>query len=243
MLEVTKDEMGVLIRLQANEDKRDKIQFALNKIPDEIALVEKKMTETEEEMRGKELAFETQKKKYRDCEGEIKLRQENIKKSDLKLMSIKKNEEYKAVLKEIEDLKRQIGKLEDEMLKILFDIEEQEKRLAEERENWEAEKSLLAEEKQALEAQRRQEEQRLSGLNDEWREIADNAPRTLMDAYREVQGRVSGNKAVAEVMDYVCQGCFMNIPAQLYNELHTTNTLRFCPFCNRIIFVNGKKET
>ncbi len=242
MLEVTKDEMDVLIRLQANEDARNKIKSSLNKIPEQMAVLDKQLAEEEQKMRDRETLSENQKKQYRDCEAEIKQRQESIKKSDLKLMSIKSNKEYQAVLTEIEDLKRQIGKLEDNMIKLLDDLDEAEKHLADDRREWEEEKSRLEEEKQDLEEQRQQEEERLTALDDEWRKIAEEAPKAVLDQFMEVRGNIAGGKAVAEVRDYVCQGCFMNIPAQMYNELHTTNILRFCPFCNRIVFVNGNHK-
>ena len=242
MLEVTKDEMDVLIQLQINEDNKNKIRSFLNKIPEQIALLDKQLVEEEQQMRERVTLWETQKKQYRDCEAEIKQRQESIRKSDQKLMSIKSNKEYQAVLTEIEDLKRQIAKLEDNMIKLLFDQEEAEKHLADDRKAWEEEKSRLEEEKQSLDDERRREEARLAALADDWQKIAEKASRQLLHQFLEVRGRVAGGKAVAEVRDYVCQGCFMNIPAQMYNELHTTNILRFCPFCNRIIFVNGKKE-
>ncbi|MEE9535799.1 MAG: C4-type zinc ribbon domain-containing protein, partial [Desulfobacterales bacterium] len=34
----------------------------------------------------------------------------------------------------------------------------------------------------------------------------------------------------------VCQGCNVNIPPQLYNELQRFDTLMFCPHCQRIIY-------
>ena len=242
MLEVTKDDMDILIRLQANEDNKNKIKSFLNKIPEQIAVLDKQLVDEGQQMNDRLTLWEAQKKQYRDCEAEIKQRQENIRKSDQKLMSIKSNKEYQAVLTEIEDLKRQIARLEDNMIKLLFDLEEAEKHLAEDRNAWEEEKSRLEEEKQALDEERRREEARLAALDEDWQKIAENTPRPLLDQFLEVRARVAGGKAVAEVRDYVCQGCFMNIPAQMYNELHTTNILRFCPFCNRIIFVNGKKE-
>ncbi len=242
MQEVTKEEMAVLIRLQTNEDEKNKIQSLLNTIPREISGIDEQLADREKQVRDREVAWEERKKKYRDFESEIKLKQENIRKSDQKLMSIKSNKEYQAVLTEIEDMKRQIGKMEDEMLNLLFDLEEEEKVLAAERKEWEAEKDDLEEEKRSLEEKRGDEEQALSALNDDWQKIAESMPRPLLNQYLEVRDRVLGGKAVAQVRDYVCQGCFMNIPAQMYNELHSTNTLRFCPFCNRIIFVNGNKE-
>jgi predicted nucleic acid-binding Zn-ribbon protein len=94
MLEVTKDEMDVLIRLQANEDDKNKINSLLKKIPGQMAVLDKQLAEEEQKMRDREALWENQKKQYRDCEAEIKQRQESIKKSDLKLMSIKSNKEY-----------------------------------------------------------------------------------------------------------------------------------------------------
>lgn len=242
MQEVTREEMDVLIRLQANEDDKTKVQAELNRIPDQIALLDQQMAEEEKRIKDRELSWSEQKKRYRDSEAEVKNRQESIRKSDQKLMSIKSNKEYQAVLTEIEDLKRQIARLEDDMLKILFDLEEEEKRLSTDRKAWDAEKARIAEEKQELEGQRKEEENRLAALAGEWRSIAETASRALLNQYLEVRGRIPGGKAVAMVRDYVCQGCFMNIPAQMYNELHTTNILRFCPFCNRIIYVNNRKE-
>ncbi|MEW6077085.1 MAG: C4-type zinc ribbon domain-containing protein [Thermodesulfobacteriota bacterium] len=242
MREVTREEMDVLIRLQANEDDKTKVQAVLNRLPEQIALLDQQMAEEEKRIKDRELSWNEQKKRYRDSEAEVKTRQESIRKSDQKLMSIKSNKEYQAVLTEIEDLKRQIAKLEDGMLKILFDLEEEEKTLARDRKDWEAEKSRFAEERRDLESQQQEEENRLAALADEWRRIAESAPRPLLNHYLEVRGRIPGGKAVAVVREYVCQGCFMNIPAQMYNELHTTNILRFCPFCNRIIYVNNRKE-
>ncbi|NJL58289.1 MAG: hypothetical protein HC887_00235 [Desulfobacteraceae bacterium] len=57
-----------------------------------------------------------------------------------------------------------------------------------------------------------------------------------MNIYLKVRQRV-GNLAVASVSNAVCSGCNMNIPAQLYNELHRFDSLRYCPFCRRIIII------
>ena len=242
MLEVTREEMDVLIRLQANEDDKNKRQAALGQIPEEMARIDTRLADHEKRINDSEQLLAEQKKRYRDCEAEVKAKQEGIRKSDQKLMSIKSNKEYQAVLTEIEDLKRQIGKLEDQMLKLLYDLEAQEKQVAEDRKGWEAERAALVAEKEDLEDQQRQEEEQLAALKEDWGKIAADAPRPLLDQYLEVRSRVAGGKVVASVRDYVCQGCFMNIPAQMYNELHTTNILRFCPFCNRIVYVNGRNK-
>ena len=41
---------------------------------------------------------------------------------------------------------------------------------------------------------------------------------------------------VISVWKAVCNGCHMNIPPQLYNELQKTKELLSCPNCNRIMY-------
>jgi hypothetical protein len=47
---------------------------------------------------------------------------------------------------------------------------------------------------------------------------------------------------VAPVVDAVCQGCHLNIPWQLFNELHRFDELTFCPHCRRIIFCQEEEK-
>jgi predicted nucleic acid-binding Zn-ribbon protein len=45
--------------------------------------------------------------------------------------------------------------------------------------------------------------------------------------------------AVVPVKDAVCHGCNVNLPPQLYNELFRCDSLRFCPNCQRIIYIKN----
>ena len=48
--------------------------------------------------------------------------------------------------------------------------------------------------------------------------------------------------AVVSVWKEVCNGCHMNIPPQMYNELQKTTILMSCPHCNRIIYWQNQEE-
>ncbi|RLB78229.1 MAG: hypothetical protein DRH24_14815, partial [Deltaproteobacteria bacterium] len=39
------------------------------------------------------------------------------------------------------------------------------------------------------------------------------------------------------VKDALCHGCNVNLPPQLYNELFLGDSLKFCPNCQRIIYL------
>jgi uncharacterized protein len=49
---------------------------------------------------------------------------------------------------------------------------------------------------------------------------------------------------VVNVKHETCQGCFLNIPPQMFNEVQKNNALIQCPNCNRILYweVDGKAK-
>lgn len=236
MPEISTSDINMLISLQENDNQRRDIKLFLTAVPDRLATLDAALAQAERQFRDKEDALAQQKKKYRDYEGEVQTKQERIKKSDAKLFSIKNNKEYQAVLKEIEDLKRESSRIEDEMLTLLDALEEGDDIVAAARQAWEAEKDRIGQEKAGVEHERSDRETELAGLDAQWSEMTTQMSDALLQQFLEVRGRVNNGKAIVAVKDYVCQGCYMNIPAQMYNDLHKAGTLKSCPFCNRMIY-------
>ncbi|MFP4446405.1 MAG: zinc ribbon domain-containing protein [Desulfosudaceae bacterium] len=242
MLEVTREEMGVMVRLQENEDRKNRTRQFLRELPEQFARLDEEIAALEDRLQEEETRLSRQKQAYRDCEDKISTKQESIKKSDQKLLSIKNNKEYQAVLTEIEGMKTDIAALEDEMLDLLFAVEAAEQDLAAARKAAEASRQQIAEERRDLEKQQAAAEEKLAALETDGNTFSEQLPGPLLDQYLEVRRSVPGGQAVAAVKNFICQGCNMNIPPQMYNELHTTNVLRFCPFCSRIIYYNGNNQ-
>jgi len=61
----------------------------------------------------------------------------------------------------------------------------------------------------------------------------------LLEKYERIRNR-NGGIGVVSVWKAVCNGCHMNIPPQLYNELQKSSELMICPNCNRIIYYQNK---
>ena len=58
----------------------------------------------------------------------------------------------------------------------------------------------------------------------------------LLGKYQKVFERYRG-KGVVRVAGGVCNGCFMTIPPQLYNQVLAQGGVHQCPNCGRIIYV------
>ena len=64
----------------------------------------------------------------------------------------------------------------------------------------------------------------------------------LNNKYDILRNRRNG-LAIVNVLDGVCQGCFMNLPPQQYNMLLRGDKLLDCPSCQRMIYYQTGLKT
>ena len=161
------------------------------------------------------------------------------KKIQAKLRSVKTNKEYQSLLKEIEDVKVKNSKIEDEMIECLDRMDDAEKEILSKKHEY----SLLSEqikgEKGSVVQEAEQSKKRLGELDTDWKGVSSKIDSELLKKYVLIKERIKGGLAVVPVKDAVCHGCNVNLPPQLYNELHRCDTLQFCPNCQRIIYWEG----
>jgi len=90
-------------------------------------------------------------------------------------------------------------------------------------------------EKESIARETEQNKKRLTELGEKWEEISAEIDSELIRKYTIVKEKVK-SRAVVAVKNAVCQGCNLNIPPQLYNDLQRFDDLKFCPHCQRIIY-------
>ena len=71
--------------------------------------------------------------------------------------------------------------------------------------------------------------------------IASQVTGDLISRYELIFSR-RGGTAVVEVTGGICQGCYMNLPPQLWNEIIRNEKVHLCPSCQRILFVKPVAE-
>ena len=178
------------------------------------------------------------KKQRKSLEREIEECDQKIKKSQVKLMEVKTNKEYKAMLTETDELKKGKSGKEDLLLEFLEKLEEgiqKEKALKKTVEAKTAEGKLK---KDQLEKERQAYEKELLDINQKREELTSRIDSPLLKQYEFLKDRLKG-VAVAEVKDATCLSCHMQIPPQLYNELHRKDKIIPCPSCLRILYLTG----
>jgi predicted nucleic acid-binding Zn-ribbon protein len=231
------DGLEKLIELQT-------LDVAIAKLDDEARAIPKAIEALEGRLGKAREAFETAKarsdqvqKARRAKERELEESAQNAKKKQARLFEIKTNEEYSAVLKEIEALKAKCSQLETEVLEQMEAADATTKTVAD------AERVFKAAQLE-VQANRLEKEARLAALQKELTTL--QATRTgqasrldgdLLRMYTRLMR--SRDVAVVAVTDGSCQGCGMTLTPQTYNEVKRNDRMFTCPSCNRILYFPG----
>ncbi len=230
-----KEQIEILANLQHIEIEKHLIQSKLDAVAAKIGALDAELTESMAKVSCETDQFKALKKQYRELEGDLQSSQAQVKKSQERLRSVKTNKEYQSMLKEIEDLENRNSALEDEMIKCLDQMESAEKSIAFHEEEAKALSAQISSEKESIEQEAEQDRIRLAELDVQWQKVSQQVDADLLNKYFLVKEKGKKN-AVAAVVNAVCQGCNLNIPPQMFNDLQRFETLTFCPHCQRIVY-------
>lgn len=153
----------------------------------------------------------------------------------MRMNRIKNIKELQALQREIDQSKQSNSLLEDELIKIFEELEACAASLQVKEEELKKLEDEWQEKKAEMEAQVAGIEQAVAEASAVRRTIATQLNGELIQRYELIFSR-RGGMAVVTVSGGICQGCYMNIPPQLWNEIIKSETLKLCPSCHRILY-------
>ena len=228
-------QLQLLIDLQHIDLKIHGLDKKMHKIPLQIEELQKGSDIQKREYEVKAQATEDIEKGKRKKELELETKESGLAKLKNQLLSIKTNREYQAFLHEIELAKAEVSHLEEDILLLIEDsesakeqikkarieLEQNGKQINKQKQEQEKELERLAQEKQALESQKKTIQQQI--------------PQELLKRYNKIREYRDG-LAVVSVKEGSCQGCFMSLMPQLFQEVRQNSDIYYCPHCNRIVY-------
>ncbi len=148
--------------------------------------------------------------------------------------AVKNAKEYMANERELQATRKQAQEREEEVLKLVDAVETAKKSIAQH----EADFAALQEHAAGEEASAKEKIAELEAQIAEERKLRGvAAARVRPDVLKKYSAiRMRRGLAMAPVKNGTCQGCNMNIPPQLFNQLQRGDTIELCGNCNRIIY-------
>ena len=199
---------------------------------------------------NKQAALEAAKKALQDAKVQQKTKEHtvqsvNAKIDDLKvkLNSVKKNEEYKAIQNEIALNKSTIEKIEGTILEDMVKVDEQTKKVADEEAEFKKFAGEVAAMKTLIESQAEGQKTQLKELETAITEAEEVIPEDFRERFKRTV-KQHGADAMAQVEFDLkshagsCSGCFVSVTTQMMNELINGESLTFCMTCGRVLYLS-----
>ena len=239
---IVKTQVDFLVKLQEKDQTIDQLAWKMREGPERLKDLDVQLQTLEQTIEDDKKRVEELKQAQRQFESDIEDGVAHIRKSRGRLMSIKNNREYKALLREIEDTEKENAKREDNVLECLEEIET----LNQSFELKESDLSRLRDEletaKKAVNEELAQLQEQLTDVEKGREDLVQTIEPNLLGKYQQIK-KMSGGIAVSLVNDATCGACHLGIPPQMYNELQRQDTLQFCPHCQRIIYWKEHEST
>ena len=193
----------------------------------EIVKLSSALAETEKLRQEKDRVFQDEGKKATDRR--------------MRMNRIKNSKELMALQREIDLIKQGNSEREEELIKLMeetdrasTEIKGKEEELAKLQAEWDQEQEELRSQITGI-------DQAVSEAATRRQTIAAQIAGDLISRYELIFSR-RGGTAVVEVTGGICQGCYMNVPPQLWNEIIRSEKVHLCPSCQRILHYKPAEE-
>ncbi len=228
-------ELKTVIELQQVDLKIAELTLQIDASPSQIQTLETQLSDFLHAHEERKARLSANQKERRELEAEVQAVQGKIAKHKDQLYQVKTNEQYRAMLKEIEGEEGNIRKIEDKTLERMLEAEALQKQVQDAAARLEGEKARVGAEKNRLESARQAAEGERNQLVARRTTLANGLSADVRETYERV-ARGRRGVALAEVRDGFCTGCNVRLRPQIYNDIRAKEGILTCESCSRILY-------
>jgi len=228
--------LKTLLRLQELDLQIEALKAREKEIPRQKSKFDIHKKRLAAELAEREAAYKALVLEQKDCETDIGQKQATIEKYDRQLLAVKKNEEYQALLHEMDMLKKQIALKEERILAIMVDMDDIKARLEEDKKRVDGELKDIDRQCAAIDAELGEAVKEREGLEAQREPLMQQIDPKLMARYTRIRTSKKTGAAVVPLNGEVCTGCHMHVPPQIVNELMAGDKEHICAQCGRILY-------
>jgi len=229
-----------LIALQQADSEVARLRDEIATLPRKVAAIEAKLAGTRAQIEKAQQGLGANQTARRKLETEIEDHRGHISKYRDQSLAVKTNDQYKALLHEIEFAEQHIRACEDKILEGMVDSEAREAALKAAEAELQAETAEIEKEKTEARARTAEDERLLAEQNARRQELRSAVSPDVLDHYDRVLHQ--RKTAVAEARAQKCMACNVLLRPQTYNEVRSNQQIVACDSCSRILFYDPAHE-
>jgi predicted nucleic acid-binding Zn-ribbon protein len=225
----------------------EKVDREIARLSDEVAALPKRVASIEEKLAGHKAAAENAKAAIksneasrRKHEADIQAAQQKIVKYREQSSKVKTNDEYRALMHEVEFAEKEISGCEDKILELMISLEAQEKAVKAAEAELKTEAAEVEKEKAEARTRTAEDEKLLAELGTKRNELRTGVSDSSLAHYDRVLRQ--RKTAMAEARGQKCMACFVMLRPQVWEELRTNEQIITCNSCGRILYYDPASE-
>jgi uncharacterized protein len=229
-----KDQLLLLTELQRHDARIQELEQMTKAFPAKLEAMTADLKRVEQMLERERTQLAETEAWRRKQEEEMKSEESRAIAAKQRSAAVKNAKEYMANERELQATRKQAQEREEEVLKLIGAVETAKKSIAQHEADFAALQQHVAGEESAAQSKIAELEGQI-GDERKLRDVA--AARVRPDVLKKYSTiRMRRGLAMAPVKNGTCQGCNMNIPPQVFNQLQRGDTIELCGNCNRIIY-------
>ena len=175
--------------------------------------------------------------KRNGMEGELAAKETSVKKLQGQLYAVKTNKEYTVLQHEIAGVKADNSVLEEEILKVMDQVDQQKAAVATAKEALKGREAQHRAAVAVIEREMAELDAAIAQLVEQRAGLTPRVDRKLLAQYERILDKKDGLGLVpVRVQHEACGGCHMNIPPQTINEIRLKERWITCGSCARLLY-------
>lgn len=228
-------DLELLLKLQVIDYDIGELERSKEYLPDMMENLTREMQESKAKLEQTKTSLEEAKVKQNNLELDLKTKESDLQKYQQKMMSIKTNKEYDALVAEIDAIKDSISSIENELLVTIEQVSEFEKEITGLNEKVEQVEENNSRQLGILQEKIDSIGDKMSVIESSRKEIVSSIPRRTMSVYERVR-RGKGGQAVVPVKKRACSACFKALTPKKIQEVKRGDQVYTCDNCGAIIY-------
>jgi predicted nucleic acid-binding Zn-ribbon protein len=234
--EPMREELKRLIQLQHLDTTIRNLQQTREKLTRDAVEAENSAEQAKKALHSSTEDQKSFRKEMDKREVDLKTVEEKIGRLETQLNIVKTNKEYSALQHEILGLKADKSRVEDEILKMMDQVETRQSNVKQAEQKSKEAETKLAEKRQAIQNAIKDAEARIERLRAERTALAEGISPSFVGPYDRLLQRGDG-RAMVPCRNFVCSGCRISVTANTVSLLMGGDKLVYCHSCGRILYL------
>lgn len=224
-----------LIDLQGVDLRIAALKAEVATLPKHVQEIEAKLAGSKAKLESAQAAIKSDETTRRKHESDIKDQQEKISKYRDQSLKVKTNDEYRALMHEIQFAEAAIGKLEDKLLEIMVNSDARKDTLKRAEAELKADTAENDREKEDARRRTAEDEQQLAELGAKRKALREGVTDDVLRHYDRVL-KLRGSALAPVHEDEMCSVCRVRLRPQVFQDVMTNEKFITCDSCNRIFY-------